>query len=182
MGDIVELVQPAPTKDDSEFVTDLARFAEAIVSEADIKRKYRFGDEVWAKLGDDDELVRAIEAEKIRRIRDGSSKREKAQALIVKAPGILDGIMSDVSASPRHRVDAIKTLDVMAANAPGQSAPASDRFQITINLGADVQLKFDKSRKPDVDDIDPHHIDDTPQGLFPMIAAKKGDDGSGEPL
>ena len=99
MGDIVELVQLAPTKDDSEFVTDLARFAEAIVSEADIKRKYRFGDEVWAKLGDDDELVRAIEAEKIRRIRDGSSKREKAQALIVKAPGILDGIMSDPTAT-----------------------------------------------------------------------------------
>ena len=59
MGEIVELHgPPAPTKDDSEFVTDLARFAEAIVSEADIKRKYRFGDEVWAKLGDDDELVR----------------------------------------------------------------------------------------------------------------------------
>ena len=30
MGEIVELHgQPAPTKDDSEFVTDLARFAEA---------------------------------------------------------------------------------------------------------------------------------------------------------
>ena len=93
MGDVIELVQPAPTKDDFEFVTDLARFAEAIVSEADIKRKYRFGDEVWAKLGDDDELVRAIEAEKIRRVRDGSSKRERAQLLIMKAPAVLDGIM-----------------------------------------------------------------------------------------
>ena len=64
----------------------------------------------------------------------GNSKREKAQALIVKAPDILDGIMNDPAASPRHRVDAIRTLDNFAANAPGQVAQA-DRFSIVINLG-----------------------------------------------
>ena len=52
MGDVAELDHPVPTKDDFEFVTDLARFAEGgIVSEADIRRKiYRLGDEVWARL------------------------------------------------------------------------------------------------------------------------------------
>ena len=170
-----------PFEDDPQFISDLARFADGLLSEAAVKTKYRLAESAWEALGSDDSLVEKIEAEKVRRIRDGSSKREKAQALIVKAPGILDGIMSDVSASPRHRVDAIKTLDVMAANAPGQSAPASDRFQITINLGADLQLKFDKSRMPDVHDVDPYNPDTT--GVIAAIAAKKPPDGgSGEPI
>ena len=38
---------------------------------------------------------------------------------------------------------------------------------------ADLQLKFDKSRMPDLHDIDPNDIDTTPQGLLPIIAAKK---------
>ena len=175
MGDVVD-IKPVPTKDDFEFVVDLARFSEGIVSEADIKRKYRLADEAWEKYGTDDELVRAIEAEKLRRVRNGDNKREKSQLLITKAPGILDGIMSDPSASPRHRVDAIKTLDGFAANGPA-GAPASDRFQIVINLGADT-LKFDRSILPDPNDRDPHHPDDR---VFPAITAKKDDD-SGEPV
>ena len=182
MGGVVDLQgRPISPEDDPEFISDLARFADGLLSEAAVKKKYRLAESAWEALGSNDALVEKIEAEKVRRIRDGSSKREKAQALIVKAPGILDGIMSDPAASPRHRVDAIKVLDDFAAN-PGNAAPAADRFQITINLGADLQLKFDKSRMPDVHDVDPHHIDDTPQGLLPVIAAKKGDDGSGEPL
>jgi hypothetical protein len=174
---------PAPTKDDNEFIADLARYAEALVSEADIKRKYRFDDEVWTSLGSDDELVRAIEAEKVRRIRDGSSKREKSQLLITRAPAILDGIMSDPAASPRHRVDAIKTLDGFAANGPGATAPASDRFIITINLG-DETLTFNKSIRP----IEPGEIDpddsgsDADIGALAAIAKKETEGGSGEPL
>jgi hypothetical protein len=175
MGDVVDLHgQSAPTKDDSEFVTDLARFAESIVSEADIKRKYRLADSAWEALGENDELIRAIEAERLRRVRDGSSKRERARQLVVKAPAILDSIMSDASASPRHRVDAIKVLDDFAANGP-QSAPAADRFVIQINLGSDV-LKFDKSIEVNPHDIDPNDIDTAPRGLLPIIAAKKKDD------
>ena len=177
MGEIVELHgQPAPTKDDSEFVTDLARFAEAIVSEADIKRKYRFGDEVWAKLGEDDELVRAIEAEKTRRVRNGASKREKAQQLVVKAPDVLGGIMLDASANPRHRIDSAKELNNFAANGPGATAPASDRIKIIINLGSDT-LRFDKSILPNADDVDPFNDVDT--GAIAAIAAKKPTESGG---
>ena len=43
-------------------------------------------DDVWASLGDNDELVEAIEAEKLRRIRNGSAKREKAQQHITLGP------------------------------------------------------------------------------------------------
>jgi hypothetical protein len=45
--------------------------------------------------------------------------------------------MLDASASPKHRIDSAKALDAFAANG-SEAAPASDRFQITINLGADV--------------------------------------------
>jgi hypothetical protein len=189
MGDVVDLHgQSTPTRDDLEFVTDLARFAENLVSEADIKRKYRFGNEVWDKLGDDDELVRAIESERLRRVRNGDCKRERAQQLITKAPTILDGIMSDPNASPRHRVDAIKTLDTFAANGP-QGAPASDRFSIVINLGSDIDgkpivEKYDRSIAIDVNDVDHHHPDAAPQGPWPIIAAnrRKDDGGNGEPV
>jgi hypothetical protein len=70
--------------------------------------------------------------------------------------------MLDAGASPRHRVDASKALDAFAANGP-EVRPASDRFQITINLGADV-LHFDKSIAVDANDVDPN--DTTPEGLL----------------
>ena len=127
-------------------------------------------------------LIEDIEAEKVRRIRNGSAKREKAQQLVVQAPDVLGGIMLDASASPKHRIDSAKALDAFAANGP-EAAPASDRFQITINLGSDV-LHFDKSIAIDANDVDPFNdTDTTPQGLLAAIAAnKRKDDGGGEPV
>ena len=117
-------------------------------------------------------LIESIEAEKVRRIRNGSTKRERAQQLVVQAPDVLGGIMLDASASPKHRIDSAKALDAFAANGP-EAAPASDRFQITINLGSDV-LHFDKSIAIDANDVDPFNdIDTTPQGLLAAIAANK---------
>ena len=87
--------------------------------------------------------------------------------------------MMDDQANARHRIDSAKVLDDFAANGP-QGAPAADRFQITINLGADV-LKYDKSIEVNPHDIDPHHVDDRP--IIAAIAAKKStDDGDGEPV
>ena len=55
-----------------------------------------------------------------------------------------------------------------------------------INLGSDLDgrpivQKYDRSIKVDVDDIDPNHIDDTPRGPSPVIAAntKGPEDGNG---
>ena len=181
MGDVVNFPILLDSELGRELIVDCVRFAEGLLDERAIRKKYRFDDSAWEALGENDALVEAIEVEKLRRVRDGSTKREKSQQLITKAPGILDSIITDPTASPRHRVDAIKTLDTFAANGPA-SAPASDRFVITINLGSDV-LKFDKSIAPDPNDVDPHHIDDTPQGLLAVIAAnKRKDDGGGEPL
>ena len=134
-----------------------------------------------ARLGENDALVEAIEAEKTRRIRNGSTKRERAQKLVAQAPGVLGDIMLDASASPKHRIDASKTLDAFAANGPEATA-AADRFIITINLGSDVE-RYNKSIAINANDVDPNDIDTKPQALLPMIAAnkRKHDDG-GEPL
>ena len=174
MGEIVDL-KLASLIDNQEFISDMCRFQEGIVTEKAIRKKYRMAESSWEALALDDELVRAIEAESVRRIRDGSSKREKAQALIVKGPDILDSIASDVSASPRHRVDAIKVLDTFAANGP-QGVPAADRFLIQINLGSD-SLVFNKSIRPlEPGEIDPDDIDTTPTIA---ATANKKDDGGG---
>jgi hypothetical protein len=181
MGDVVDLHgQPVHLEDDLEFVADCCRYSEKILSEDAIKKKYHFDDATWERLGSNEVLIEKIEAEKIRRIRNGSTKRERAQQLVVQAPDVLGDIMLDASASPKHRIDASKALDAFAANGP-EAAPASDRFQIIINLGDDV-LKFDKSIAIDANDVDPHNTDTTPQELLPSIAAKKRDGDGGEPI
>ena len=187
MGDVVDLNgQPIPLGDDisPELVADLARYAEGVLTEAFVRRKYRFDESTWERLGDDDTLVEAIETEKIRRIRDGSTKREKSQQRVTQAPDVLNDIMLDANASPRHRVDAAKALDAFAANGP-EAKPASDRFQITINLGADHTERFSKSIEINANDTDPDDdVDLEVQRLLTAVATtnKPGSDGGGEPL
>jgi hypothetical protein len=167
--------------EDHEFVVDLARHAEGSLTEQQVKKKYRFDDETWVRLGADDTLVERIEAEKIRRVRDGSAVRERAQQMFATAPGVLGNILHDDSASPRHRIESARELRQIAANGP-EAAPAADRFQIIINLGGDIE-RYDKSIAIDPNDVDPNDTDTTPQGLLTVIAANKPrDDGSGNPL
>jgi hypothetical protein len=113
-----------------------------------VRKKHKLDNTTWERLGSDegDALVEKVEAESIRRQRDGSTKRELAQKHIVRGPEILNSIAADSSASPRHRVDAIKVLDTMSATGP-EAAPASDRFVIQINLGADT-LRFRRFNYP----------------------------------
>jgi hypothetical protein len=178
MGDVDLHGQPAGLEDNHEFVADCCRYSENILSEAAVKKKYRFDDATWERLGSNEVLIEKIEAEKVRRIRNGSAKREKAQQLVVKAPDVLGGIMLDASASPKHRIDSAKALDAFAANGP-EVSPATDRFVIQINLGSDV-LRFDKSITPDPNDIDPFNdVDTMPQDVIAAIAAKKPQDGGG---
>jgi hypothetical protein len=173
---------PTSLIENHEFIANCARYAEGLLSEKEVKKKHHFDDDTWARLGEDETLIAAIEAEKLRRIRNGSTKRERAQQLVAQAPGVLGDIMLDANASPKHRIDASKTLDAFAANGP-EAVPASERFVITINLGEDV-LRFDKSIAVNPNDVDPNDTDTTPQGLLPIIAAKKKSrDGSdGEPV
>jgi hypothetical protein len=168
---------PTSLIENHEFITDCARYAEGLLSEKDVKKKHHFDDNTWESLGNNEELIEAIEAEKVRRIRDGSTKRERAQQLVVQAPVVLGDIMLDASASPKHRIDSAKALDAFAANGP-EATPAADRFVITINLGSDV-LHFDKPIAIGPDPDPPNEVD---TAMLPIIAAKKKDDGDGEPI
>jgi hypothetical protein len=139
MGDVVDLQanQLAKLRDDHEFLSDLCRFSEQILTEAQVRRKWHLvSDATFEALGSDEELIEKVELEKVRRIRSGAAKREKSQLLILEAPEILGAIMKDPGNSPRHRIDSAKALDDFAANGPAAAA-AQDRFTITINLGAD---------------------------------------------
>ena len=143
MSFIPDLAQSC--RENDELIADLARFSEGLYTEQFVRRKYRdlLDNEAWAMLGQDDLLVEMIEAEKIRRIRNGSFKRERAQQHVTKAPDILEKILSDERASPKHRIDAAKTLDDLADPGPQHAAADEDRVHIVINLGADHKLVFD---------------------------------------
>ena len=138
MGDVVDLQgQPAHLEDD-ELIENLARFADGTLSEAAVKARHHLSNEEWAALGESDRLVELVEACKLRRIRTGATKRERAQIEIVDGPPILGKIMRDPNANARHRIDSVKTLDALASTG-AEAAAAGARFEITINLGSDTE-------------------------------------------
>jgi hypothetical protein len=161
-----------------DFVCDLARFSEGVLTEKYIKKKYRFDDATWEALGADDALVEQIEHEKLRRCRNGQSAREKAQVHFVEAPDIYSKILKDEHTSPRARLEAGRELRVVAANNEA-GIDTGQTFVININLAGRTE-RYEKT-------INPKHaaIDDagdevpTPWGL---IAAKPTDGGGGNAL
>src|SRR5262249_28057923 len=93
-----------------ELITDLTRFAEGLLEEKHIRKKYRFNEATWTALGTDEKFIEAVELERIRRVRDGSFKRERSQQHVTKAPDILNAIMCDERLSAKHRIDSAKVL------------------------------------------------------------------------
>jgi hypothetical protein len=178
------------------FVSDLARFAEGILSEKAIRRRYPLASATWDRLGSDDALVEVIETEKARRIRDGSTARERAQVLHADAPTVLGGILKDTAAPARFRIESARELRMVAANGPDAPAPPpAERFQIIINLGGDT-LKFDATTNPSPKVINPdsikhsaadHVVNDdddrlsTPWGLVEARRTKT-EGGDGQPV
>jgi hypothetical protein len=143
--DAKTIVDAASLIENADFILDFCRFSEGILDEKFLRRKYnQFNNSVWEKLGSDERLVSAIEAEKVKRMQNGLSAREKAQQMFVAAPSVLGRILNDNSANARHRIEASKELRTIAAVGP-ESAPATDRFQIIINMGADIET-YNKSR------------------------------------
>src|SRR5215475_9215234 len=127
-------------RENSELVQDLCRYAENLTSESAIRKKWRLSEETWELLGADDELVRAVEEAKTGRIRSGATKRELAQAHIIRGPNVLATIMDDPKANARHRVDSIKALNAIADPGP-QAAVGEEKVVIRIDMGADLRAK-----------------------------------------
>ena len=175
MGDVIDLRSQSAHLEDDELIENLARFADGTLSEAAVKARHHLSNEEWAAMGENDRLIELVEAAKLRRIRTGATKRERAQIEIVDGPPILGKIMRDPNANERHRIDSIKTLDALASTG-AEAAAAGARFEITINLGADHIEHYSKSIAIDPNDTDPNEID-APAAVA-AIATKK-DDGSG---
>src|SRR6516164_4244 len=157
---------PATLMKNQEFVTDLARFAEGLESEAAVRKKWRLEESEWITLGENDELVRAIDEKRVQRVRNGSFKIEHSQQLITKAPAVLSGIMLDGSQSAKHRIDSAKVLNDFADPGPSRFAAEQDRVIIRIDLtaGGGEVVEFDKSIRPQPND---EVIDATPEELPP---------------
>jgi hypothetical protein len=178
MGEVIDLAgRPAPLVENDELICDLARFADGTLGEQAVKARHHLSNEDWTALGEDDGFVRAVEAEKLRRIRSGQTKRELAQNEIIAAPPILGKIMRDPNANARHVIDSVKVLDGLAAN--GTEAAAAARFSIVINLtadGSDHIERFNKSIAIDPNDTNP--VDST--DVITAITIDKKDDGGGQ--
>jgi hypothetical protein len=86
MGDIVNLHGKPISNDVSlELTVALARFSEGLLEKADVKRQFTLSDEVWEALGSDEKFIAAVRDESLRRMRDGSTKREKSQQAILSS-------------------------------------------------------------------------------------------------
>jgi hypothetical protein len=178
VGDIVNLRDRSMAIEDDELIENLARFADGTLPEAAVKARHHLSNEDWAALGESDKLVELVEACKLRRIRSGATKRERAQIEIIDAPPILGGIMRDPNANARHVIDSVKTLDALASTG-AEAAAAGARFEITINLGSDTE-RYSKSIEINPHDIDPNHVDTTDViAAITMNKSKGGGDGEG---
>src|SRR5262249_6124313 len=156
--------------DNLEFITDLARYAEGLFTEQQVKKKHHFDDATWARLGEDEALIEKIEAEKTRRIRSGATARERAQVLFAETPTVLGNILNDDDMSPRHRIESAREIRQIAANGP-ENRSAADRFVIKIDLTADAKLR---STEPDPNDV--IIIDATPRKTPAAITDQSKDD------
>src|SRR5262249_55491352 len=95
-------------------------------------------------------FIEAVELERIRRVRDGSYKRERSQQLVTKAPDVLSGLLLNEKNSPKHRIDAVKVLDDLAEGGPRAVHNDTERVIIRIDMGADVRAKGLESNPDDV--------------------------------
>jgi hypothetical protein len=130
------------------FVADCVRHTESLLSDGDIKSKWTLTDEDWMSLADNVPLLQAVRAERERRIISGDAAREGAQRYFAKAPTVLGDILTNEQVSPRHRIEAARELRQVAGNGPDTVPGAGEKFVITINLGADEKLVYEKEIAP----------------------------------
>jgi hypothetical protein len=147
------------------FVVDCCRFCEGLLAENEIKSKYGLDDSAWARLADNEPLVRAVETEKALRVRYGAAARERAQWLFVQVPTVLGNILNDATTSPRHRIEACRELRAVALSGSESTPAAGDRFVIRIDLtaGGGEVLEFNKPLA-----IGPGHNKEAQEGDEPV--------------
>lgn len=125
------------------FVIDCARNIEGLISDLEIKAKYELSDQDWDQLAANRPLLHAVRAKRDLRMLNGDAPREAAQRHFVKAPHVLNQILTDEQISPRHRIEAARELRQAAAIPPDAKPGNEERVHIIINLG-DEQICIDK--------------------------------------
>ena len=138
------------------FVVDCSRNLEGVMPDAEIMAKYELSNEEWEQLANNAPLLQAVRAERERRIFNGDASREAAQRHFAKAPNILNRILTDEQIAPRHRIEAARELRQVATNGPGIGPAPGEKFIITIDLGGDEKLVYEKTLAP----LDPALIDE----------------------
>jgi hypothetical protein len=138
------------------FIVDCCRHTEGLLGDEDIKVKWALSDEHWIGLANNAPLLRAVRAERDRRIATGEAAREAAQQHFAKAPNVLGDILADDMVSPRHRIEAAKELRQAAGNGVDAVPGIHEKFVIRINLGADETLVYEGRTpcKPSLDEED----------------------------
>src|SRR5262249_10196601 len=130
------------------FIADCSRNRERLVSDNQICEKYGLSLNAWAEIAQNKAVRHAVNAEHERRIRNGDAAKEAAAKLFAEAPEVLGIILHNEHASPRHRIEAARELRATANTGAESTGNTSDRFIITINLGADETIKFNKRITP----------------------------------
>jgi hypothetical protein len=143
------------------FIVDCVRCAESLLSDKELAEIYEISPADWQNIANDAALGRAIRAERDRRVRNGTAAKEMASKHFVRAPTILNRIMSDEQLNARHRVDAIKEMRAIAAPEKQNSPAQNERFIIKIVMG-DETVTYNKSVAIDANDTPP---DEQPKKL-----------------
>jgi len=176
MDDSIVTLRNTPITLDSDvgrqFVVDCVRAGEGLITDRELAEKYELDPPAWIAITNDVELGHAIRAERERRVLNGVAAREAAAKHFVKAPGILDQIMTDAGANPRHKIEAIKELRQTAIRENTERLPESERFIIKIDLsagGGPIEV-YDKPIKPDAP------AGDGPNNLIPSKGKYYDDD------
>ena len=155
MCDIVQLHSPIDLASDTghAFIIDATRAAEGVKSDKDLAAKYELSAADLRTIAKEPAVGKAIRAERERRMLNGRAARELAAKAFVRAPAVLDGIMSGADSHPKHKIDAIRELRATATGGGDEQQRAGEKFSIVINLGKDCveRHEFDHSPKVKVD-------------------------------
>jgi hypothetical protein len=161
-----------------QFVVDCTRAAEGLVTDKELVEKYEISPADFGNIAKDTALIRAIQAERNRRVHNGTAARESAARHFIKAPTILDKIMSDEQANARHRIEAIREMRQVAVPENQNNPSQSERFIIRIDLtaGGDSEdvLTFNKSIAVSPDDAPPDEQPKVVHALEPPEKRKRG--------
>jgi hypothetical protein len=141
---------PVPLASDvgGAFISDASRNKERLLSDQRIIEKYGLSMDAWTEIAKNQAFRLAVDAEHERRVFNGDAAKEAAAKLFAEAPEVLGTILRDNKASPKHRIDAARELRATANTGAEKTGDTSDRFVISINLGADRKILIDKEVRP----------------------------------